>query len=105
MTTPTPSDRTARLNMRVSPEAQATIREAAAAQQQDVTSFVLGAALERARVVLLEERVLKLTPAELAQVEFDLDREPRVIPELAALVREVRGRQVLSSTAAPVAAR
>jgi len=105
MTTPTPSDRTARLNMRVSPEAQATIREAAAAQQQDVTSFVLGAALERARAVLLEERVLRMTPAELAQVESDLDREPRVIPELAALVREVRGSRRGSTAVAPVATR
>ncbi|HWS57843.1 MAG TPA: DUF1778 domain-containing protein [Actinotalea sp.] len=105
MTTPTPADRTARLNMRVSPEAQATIREAAAAQQQDVTSFVLGAALERARAVLLEERVLRMTPAELAQVESDLDREPRVIPELAALVREVRGSRRGSTAVVPVATR
>src|SRR5665647_2816060 len=41
-------DRSARLNMRISPDALESIREAASAQQQDVTSFVLGAAMEQA---------------------------------------------------------
>jgi uncharacterized protein (DUF1778 family) len=84
------NDRSARLNMRISPEAIETLREAAAAQQQDVTSFVLGAAMERARAVLMEQRVMLLTAREAVQVEESLDREARVIPELAALIREVR---------------
>lgn len=88
-----PSDRSARLNMRVSPEALTMIREAAAAQQQDVTSFVLGAAMDQARSVLLTERVMRLTPAEAAQVDAALESEPRVLPELAALIRDARGAQ------------
>jgi len=44
--------RTARLNMRLTPEALLLIREASAAENQDITSFVLGAALNRARAVL-----------------------------------------------------
>lgn len=88
------SDRSARLNMRIAPDALATLREAAAAQQQDVTSFVLGSAMERARIVLMEQRVMVLTAREVAQVEEALAREPRVIPELAALVREVSDLQV-----------
>ena len=84
------ADRSARLNMRISPEAIETLREAAAAQQQDVTSFVLGAAMERARAVLMEQRVMLLTAREAVQVEESLDREARVIPELAALIREVK---------------
>jgi uncharacterized protein (DUF1778 family) len=87
-------DRSARLNMRISPDALESIREAASAQQQDVTSFVLGAAMERARAVLVEERLLQLTPAEVAQVDAALDEEPRVIPELARLIRDVRGRRL-----------
>ncbi|MFC4616822.1 DUF1778 domain-containing protein [Cellulomonas algicola] len=87
---PTATARSERLNMRVSPEALATIREAAAAQQQDVSAFVLGAALEHARDVLLRERVIQLTPRELDQVDAALDAEPRVIPELAALIEAVR---------------
>ena len=94
MTTPHLSDRSARLNMRVAPEALDAIREAASAQQQDVTSFVLGAAMERARAVLVEERLLQLTDAEVEQVEAALDAEPRVIPELARLIREVKGQRV-----------
>ena len=91
MTSPTPAaDRTARLNMRISPEALDTIREAAAAQQQDVTSFVLGAAMERAGDVLMSDRVMRLSPAEMVQIEAALDEEPHVIPELAAAIRKVR---------------
>lgn len=82
--------RSDRLNMRVSPEALAMIREAAAAQQQDVSAFVLGAAMEHARDVLLRDRVLQLTPRELDQVDAALDAEPRVVPELAALIEAVR---------------
>lgn len=83
------SEKSGRLNLRVAPEALETIREAAAAQQQDVTSFVLGAALDRARGVLAEERLLRLTPHEVTQLERALDREPEVIPQLASLLRRV----------------
>lgn len=91
---PATSERTARLNMRISPDALETIREAAAAQQQDVTSFVLGAAMERARDVLMEDRVLRLSPAGMEQIETALDEEPRVVPELAALIRSVRAQRL-----------
>jgi uncharacterized protein (DUF1778 family) len=83
--------------MRIAPDALDTIREAAAAQQQDVTSFVLGAAMERAREVLVQERVLRLTPAEVEQIDTALDGEPRVLPELAALIRSVKGTPVRDS--------
>ena len=87
---PTAADRSARLNMRIAPQALDTIRRAAAAQQQDVSSFVLGAAMERARAVLVEEGALVLTARDAAQLDEALDYEPRVVPELAALLREVR---------------
>lgn len=87
---PTATVRSERLNMRVSPEALTTIREAAAAQQQDVSAFVLGAAMEHARDVLLRDRVIQLTPRELDQVDAALDAEPRVIPGLAALIDAVQ---------------
>lgn len=87
---PTENTRSERLNMRLSPEALATIREAASAQQQDVSAFVLGAAMERAREVLLRDRVIKLTPREVDQVEAALNAEPTVIPELAAAIAAAR---------------
>ncbi|WP_172829008.1 type II toxin-antitoxin system TacA family antitoxin [Paraoerskovia marina] len=76
--------------MRLSPDALETIREAAAAQQQDVSAFVLGAAMEHAREVLLRDRVLQLTPRELDQVDTALDANARVVPELAALIAAVQ---------------
>jgi uncharacterized protein (DUF1778 family) len=85
-----------RLNLRVSAEALETIREAARVQQQDVTSFVLGAALERARAVIAEERLLRLTPHEVNQLEKALDAEPQVVPQLAALLRRVGSAEELA---------
>lgn len=81
------STRSKRLNMRLTPEAMETIKRAAELQQQDVTSFVLGAALERARAVLAEDKILRLTPHEIHQLEAALDREPQVIPQLQAMIR------------------
>lgn len=98
------SARTARLNVRLSPEALETIREAAAAQQQDVSSFVLGSAMERARAVLVEERVLRLNPSEVAQLEAALDEEPQVLPELAALIRQVKTQRFGAEVRVQVAA-
>ncbi len=82
--------RTERLNVRLTPEAHATIREAAATQGQDLTSFVLGAALDRARAILVEDRLMRLTPHEVQQIENALDREPKVSAVLAARLRRVR---------------
>lgn len=48
--------RTARLNMRLTPDALQLLREASRLQGQDVTSFVLGAALDHARRVLIAHR-------------------------------------------------
>jgi uncharacterized protein (DUF1778 family) len=59
MSIPYPAERSARLSMRIAPDALETIREAAIAQQQDITGFVLGAAMDRARAVVLEERKLR----------------------------------------------
>lgn len=81
------SEKTERLNVRLSAEALETIKAAADVQQQDVTSFVLGAALERGRAVLAEDRLLRLTPHEVNQLERALDREPQVVSQLAGLLR------------------
>lgn len=88
MSNDTNTSKSERLNLRVSPDALVTVREAATIQGQDMTSFVVGAALERARAVLAEDRLLRLTPHEVNQLERALDREPEVIPQLAALFRK-----------------
>jgi uncharacterized protein (DUF1778 family) len=84
--------RTQRINVRLSPEALNTLREAADSQQQDLTSFVLGAALDRARGVLVEERLLRLTPHEVQQLEASLDRDPEVNTVLATRLARVGAR-------------
>ena len=81
--------KSARINLRLSPESLETIRAAASVQQQDLTSFVLGAAMERARSVLAEDRILRLTPHEINQLERALDAEPEVVPQLRAFVRRL----------------
>ena len=74
-----------RMNLRCSAESLATLRDAAELQGQDLTSFVLGAALDRARSVLAEDRILRLNPAEIVQLERALDADPNVIPQLSRL--------------------
>jgi uncharacterized protein (DUF1778 family) len=81
--------KSARINLRLNPESLETIRAAASLQQQDLTSFVLGAAMERARAVLAEERLLRLTPHDVNQLEQALDSEPEVIPQLMAFIRRI----------------
>jgi len=81
--------KSARINLRLSPESIELIRAAASVQQQDLTSFVLGAAMERARAVLAEDRLLRLTPHEVSQLERALDSEPEVVPQLRALIRRL----------------
>lgn len=93
------TSRPARLNMRLSADADSTLREAAALQGQDLTSFVLGAALGVARQVLAEDRLLRLTPHEVSQLEKALEREPEVIPQLASLLKR-HGAQAKASQGA-----
>lgn len=85
--------KTERLNLRCSSDALALLREAANLQGQDLTSFVLGAAIDRARAVLAEDRALRLTPAEVLQLEKALEADAMPSPQLSALMRSVRGAQ------------
>jgi uncharacterized protein (DUF1778 family) len=78
-----------RINVRLSPDALETIRAAANLQEQDLTSFVLGAAMERARAVLAEDRIFRLTSHDVLQLEKALDSEPEVIPQLKAFLERI----------------
>jgi uncharacterized protein (DUF1778 family) len=77
--------------VRLTPDALATLKEAAAWQQQDMTSFVLGAALDRARSILLEENVMRLTPAQARQLEEALDIPPEENVNLARFFERMKG--------------
>lgn len=78
------ASKTERLHLRCTQETAALLREAAGAQGQDLTSFVLGAAIDRARQVVVEDRVLRLSPHDLQTFERAFAREGEV-PQLARL--------------------
>ena len=103
MSVPYPAERSARVSMRIAPDALETIREAATLQQQDITGFVLGAAMDRARAVVLEERKLRArleeralragsaetAPADDDDFDNDVADDNRwLFPEMAPMVRE-----------------
>lgn len=74
-----------RVQFRVEPGLLADVRRAAQLQGQDLTSFVMGAAAERAREVLFEDSVLRLSPAAVLQLEDMFGREPQAISQLARM--------------------
>ncbi len=84
------SAKSERINLRCSAETVAMLREAAELQGQDLTSFVVGSAMDRARSVLAEDRVLRLDPAAVLQLERALAADPVVLPQLARLFEGVR---------------
>jgi uncharacterized protein (DUF1778 family) len=79
---------TSRLNFRVSSATQQLLVQAAEAQGTDLTSFVVSAASDQARRVLLEERALRVSSAEAMQIQTLLttDVEP------TALLRDAAAR-------------
>ena len=75
-----------RIDVRVSAEQDAMIREAAALAGQAVTGFLLDAAEDRAREVIDERRDLVMSKATFARFAEALDAgEP--VPELVELFR------------------
>ena len=89
--------KTERINLRLSEEARDTLRDAAELQQQDLTSFILGPALENARAILLQHALLKLTPVEVNQIERALEAPAAASKPLADLIRQVRESQAVES--------
>lgn len=90
----TTSAKTARLNLRLAADSLDLLRRAAAEQQQDLTSFVLGAALDRARETLLEVQVLTLTAEERRRLDEVLGGDPQVVPALAELAAWARSLEM-----------
>lgn len=73
---------TARLNMRLTEETRDILDRAAEAQGVDRTAFVLDAAVTRARSVILEDRIMRLSANEAEQVREILDSEIEPTPAL-----------------------
>ncbi len=95
--------RTERLNLRCSEQTLLLLRSAAELQDQDLTSFILGAAIDRARAVLTEDRLLRLAPVEVDELEQRLAAEATVVPQLRRLV--AKAHEDRGSEPTPVATR
>lgn len=58
--------RSERLSLRLTEGAKTQLRAASEIAQQDLSSFVLGAALEKARTIQMENLVITLSPDDFA---------------------------------------
>ena len=81
--------RTARINLRVEPEADELLRYAASRQHKSLSAFLLDSALERAREVLEEDRQVVLQVEEFNRVLDELDRPAHVVGPLLRLAERV----------------
>jgi uncharacterized protein (DUF1778 family) len=93
----TESQRSARLNMRISPEALYDLKFAASINHQDLSSFVLGVALERAREIIAEDQIIRLTPREVMQLEKMLEQVDAPKNKLKSLFARVHDRNLANS--------
>jgi uncharacterized protein (DUF1778 family) len=76
-----------RLEVRVTPEQEALIRQAADLEHETVTSFVLATATERARRVLKTHSTVTLSNEAFDRFYAALDKPAKEIPELVELFR------------------
>lgn len=74
--------------MRVTPDQDALIRDAAATTGQSLTEFVTSAAVSRAEDTLADRRAFRLDDAAWTEFNAILDRPAKRIPELAKLLNE-----------------
>ncbi|MGH2902118.1 MAG: DUF1778 domain-containing protein [Solirubrobacteraceae bacterium] len=74
-----------RLEVRVSEEQNAIIRQAAEAQDTTVTAFLLETVTARARKVVRDQQDLVLSSAAFTRFLAELDKPAEVVPELVEL--------------------
>jgi uncharacterized protein (DUF1778 family) len=80
--------KTARLDLRISPDQKQLFEEAAAVTDQTVTEFVVQSAAVAARDVVADRTRFVLPPDQWAAFRAAIEREPRYLPRLAAFLGE-----------------
>lgn len=85
---PTQSNRTQKLDLRLTPAAKQAIQAAAAASQRSVSDFVLESALARAEETLAERRHFGLDAERWDAFMAALDASPRDLPRVRRLMGE-----------------
>ena len=81
-------NRSEKLDLRLSPEAKATIYAAAAASRRSVSEFVLESALSQAEQTLADRQRFGLNATQWSAFLEALDQPARALPELESLLRE-----------------
>ncbi|MBK1644534.1 hypothetical protein CKO25_07670 [Thiocapsa imhoffii] len=85
---PTPTPRTEKLDLRLTPAAKRTLQTAAVATRRSVSEFVLESALARAQETLADRQRFGLDAEQWAAFQAALDAPPRPVPRLARLLQE-----------------
>jgi uncharacterized protein (DUF1778 family) len=85
---PARTPRTAKLDLRLSPEAKQTLQAAATAARRSVSDFVLESALIRAEETLADRTRFGLDAERWKAFLDALDAPPRDLPRLERLMRE-----------------
>lgn len=85
---PTPSTRTEKLDLRLTPAAKSALAAAAAADHRSVSEFVLDSALARAEETLAMRRHFGLSAEKWEAFMTALDAEPRALPRVEQLFSE-----------------
>lgn len=82
------SNRTEKLDLRLTPEAKNALQAAAAVSNRSVSEFVLESALARADEALADRRRFGLNSAQWKEFLAALDAPPRPLPRLKRLFNE-----------------
>lgn len=85
---PARSPRTAKLDLRLTPEAKETLQAAALASHRSVSEFVLESALSQAEEALADRRRFGLDADRWKAFQDALDAPPRDHPRLERLLHE-----------------
>ncbi len=86
--TATRTNRTEKLDLRITPAAKRTLQSAAEASHKTVSEFVLESALQRADNVLAERQVFRLDVAQWKKFLAALDAKPKPRPRLQRLLSQ-----------------
>lgn len=82
------SNRTEKLDLRLTPSAKATLYAAAAAARRSVSEFVLECALERADETLADRQRFGLSAERWSSFMAALEAPPRRLPRIERLFRD-----------------
>jgi uncharacterized protein (DUF1778 family) len=85
---PTRTNRTEKLDLRLTAQAKHMLAAAAQAQRRSLSEFVLESALGRAEEALADRRVFQLPPEKWEAFIAALDAPPRDLPRLRKLLKE-----------------